>query len=79
MSIFAAVVTAVSRPWFFAQTIQLLNAHTVEPIRWNVCFPPLPVPVLLGSRAKKPQYLDAAAQAFLEPPKLGRRCRPLLV
>lgn len=68
MSTTAAVVIAVSRPWFFAQTIHLLNAHTVAPIRWNVCFPPLPAPVLLASRAKRPQYLDAAAQVFLEPP-----------
>ena len=68
MSIFAAAVTAVSRPWFFAQTIQLLNALTVGPMRWNVCFPPLPAPVLLGSRAKRPQYLAAVAVDFLEPP-----------
>lgn len=68
MSTIAAVVTAVSRLWFFAQTTHLLNAHTVEPIRWNVCFPPLPAPALLASRAKRPQYLDAAAPAFPEPP-----------
>jgi hypothetical protein len=68
MSIFAAPVTVVSRPWFFAQTIQLLNVHTVEPIGWNVYFPPLPVTVLLGDRAMRLQHLDAVAQAFPEPP-----------
>ena len=67
MSIFAAAVIAVSRPWFFAQTSHLLNAPIVVTIRWNVYFPLLPAPPLLGGRAMRLQHLDVVAPASLEP------------
>jgi hypothetical protein len=66
MSMFAAAVIAVSRPWFFARTSHLLNAHIVVTIGWNACFPPLPAQPLLEDQALRLQHLDAVAPAFLE-------------
>jgi len=66
MSIIAVAVISVSKPWFYAQTSRLLNAHIVVTMEWNVYFPPLPAPPLLEGQAVRLQYLDAVAPASLE-------------